>query len=357
MNVNDIKITLTASPKAKPAEGAELGFGQIFTDHMFLMDYTEGAGWHDPRIVPYGAIQLEPAAMVFHYGQSAFEGLKAYRKKDGGLLLFRPQKNFARMNASDARLCIPPLDEEFALVALKELLKVDSAWAPAAPGTTIYIRPFVIATDPFVGVRPSNKYLFIIILSPVGAYYPEGLAPVKIYVETEYVRAVRGGLGYTKASANYASSLKAQKKAKDLGFTQVLWLDAIERKYIEEVGTMNVFFIIGGKAVTPPLSGSILAGITRDSTIQLLKSFGVEVEERPLSIDEIKSAYRSGSLEEAFGTGTAAVVSPIGELIVGDESLVFSGGKIGALSQRLYDAITGIQYGEREDKFGWVERV
>lgn len=357
MDINDIKVTLAAAPKAKPEKGSELGFGQIFTDHMFLMNYTAGAGWHDPRIVPYGPVPLEPAAMVFHYGQSAFEGLKAYRAADGGALLFRPRMNFARLNVSDARLCIPALDEEFALLALKELIKTDIGWLPSDPGTTLYIRPFVIATDPFVGVRPSNTYLFIIILSPVGAYYPEGLAPVKIFVETEYVRAVKGGLGFTKASANYAASLKSQKKAKDLGFSQVLWLDAIERKYIEEVGTMNVFFKIGGKLVTPSLNGSILPGITRDSTIRLIQKFGYEVEEKPIAIDDIKAAYRAGELEEAFGTGTAAVVSPIGELIIDDEELALSGGKIGELSQKLYDSITGIQYGLIEDEFGWVERV
>jgi len=357
MNVNEIKIIMSANPKQKPPKGSELGFGQIFTDHMFLMDYSEGAGWRNPRVVPYESLSIDPAAMVFHYGQAAFEGLKAYRDKSGNILLFRPKMNFARLNVSDSRLCIPEFDEAFALGALKELLKIEKDWIPTTEGTSLYIRPFVIATDPFIGVRPSNTYLFIIILSPVGAYYPEGLAPVKIYVETEYVRAVRGGLGFTKAAANYAASLKSQKRAKDLGYTQVLWLDAIERKYIEEVGTMNVFFRIAGKVVTPALGGSILPGITRDSAIRLIKEFGYEIEERPLALAEITEAYARGDLEEAFGTGTAAVISPIGELIVEGKSLKLSGGKIGALSQRLYDTLTQIQYGVSDDPFGWVERV
>ena len=357
MNTADIKIIRTDAPKRKPEKGAELGFGRIFTDHMFLLDYTEGKGWHDPRIVPYANLSLDPASMVFHYGQAAFEGMKAYKGKGGEILLFRPRMNFARLNVSDERLCIPRLDEDFALCALKELLKIESGWIPDEPGTSLYIRPFVIAIDPYVGVRPSYRYLFIIILSPVGAYYPEGLAPTKIYVETEYVRAVRGGLGFTKAAANYAASLKSQQKAKELGYTQVLWLDGIERKYIEEVGTMNVFFKIAGKVVTPAIKGSILPGITRDSTIQLIKEFGIEIEERLLAIDEIAAAYKAGQLEEAFGSGTAAVISPIGELIIDDEAMTLSGGKIGPLSQKLYDTIVGIQYGEGEDIFNWVERV
>jgi len=357
MNSREIKVTLTAAPKKKPAKGSELGFGQIFTDHYFIMDYTEGLGWHNPRIVPYENLSLDPSSMVFHYGQAAFEGLKAYKGKNGETLLFRPNMNFERMNSSDARLCMPELDVGFVLEALKELLKVEAGWIPEDTGTSLYIRPFMIATDPFIGVRPSNTYLFLIILSPVGAYYPEGLAPVKIYVETEYVRAVRGGLGFTKAAANYAASLKSQKNAKERGYTQVLWLDAIERKYIEEVGTMNVFFKIGGKIVTPSLTGSILPGITRDSAIKLLKKFGFEVEERLVSLEEISAAYGAGMLEEAFGTGTAAVISPIGELIIGERRLALSDGKIGELSQRLYDTITRIQYGESEDPFDWVVRV
>ena len=357
MDIADIRTTLTQNPKQKPAKGETLGFGRLFTDHIFIMDYSTGVAWHDPRIVPYANLSLDPASMVFHYGQAAFEGLKAYRAQNGDTLLFRPRMNFMRQNSSNSRLCMPELDVEFALKALKELLKIENDWIPTDSGTSLYIRPFVIATDPFIGVRPSDTYMFIIILSPVGAYYPEGLAPVKINVETEYVRAVRGGLGFTKAAANYAASLKSQNKAKELGYSQVLWLDAIERKNIEEVGTMNVFFKIGDKVVTPALMGSVLPGVTRDSTIRLLNHFGYTVEERSISIEEIKSAYKSGLLEEAFGTGTAAVISPIGELAIGDDKMELSDGRIGDLAQKIYDTITGIQYGDKEDIFGWVERV
>ncbi|MDR1439006.1 MAG: branched-chain amino acid aminotransferase, partial [Clostridiales bacterium] len=311
----------------------------------------------DPRIVPYQSLALDPASMVLHYGQAVFEGLKAYKGKGGEIKLFRPQKNFQRLNASNERLCVPLLDEGFALGALKELLRVESAWIPAAEGTSLYIRPFVIATDPYLGVRPSHRYLFIMILSPVGNYYPEGLNPVKIYVESDYVRAVRGGLGFTKAAANYAASLKSQEKAKQLGYTQVLWLDGVHRKYIEEVGTMNVFFKIAGKVITPELQGSILPGVTRDSVIELLKKMGAAVEERPITIDEVVGAYEAGTLDEAFGTGTAAVISPIGELVMDDGAMRLSGGKIGPLSQRLYDEITGIQYGTAEDPFSWMVTV
>lgn len=348
-----ISVTLTKNKKQKPDEN-NLSFGKYFTDHMFVWDYEEGEGWKNARIVPYAPFPIDPAAMVFHYGQAVFEGLKAYLAKDGAVRLFRPEMNFARMNKSDERMCIPHFDEDFALYALKELIKIDRDWIPSAPGTTLYIRPFVIATEAAVGVHPSHSFMFIIILSPVGAYYPTGLEPVKIIIEDEYVRAVRGGVGFTKSSANYAISLKGQEKAIEKGYAQVLWLDGIERKYVEEVGTMNVFFYIGGKAVTPALGGSILPGITRDSVIRLLKSWNVPVEERKISIDEIFEANKSGALTEAFGSGTAAVISPIGELIMKDNHAVIGGGKIGALSQRLYDALTGIQYGEVKDDFNWM---
>ena len=352
-----ITIVETAAPKQKPADEGKLGFGQIFTDHMFAMDYEEGKGWFDPRIVPFGDIALSPAAMVLHYGQATFEGLKAYRAKGGGVQLFRPRKNFERMNWSNERLCMPKLDIDFVLRALKELVRLEAGWIPSAPGTSLYIRPLVFAADPFIGVRASDTYRFLIILSPVGSYYPEGLNPVKIYVEPEYVRAVRGGIGFAKAAANYAASLKAQYKAKNLGFAQVLWLDGVERKYIEEVGTMNIFFKIAGKVVTPALNGSILPGVTRDSSIALLKAQGLVVEERLVSIGEVREAYKSGALDEAFGVGTAAVVSPVGELVYGDERMELSGGRIGPVSKLLYDRITQIQYGEAEDPFGWVEKV
>ena len=352
----EIRVELTKNPKAKP-DPENLGFGNIFSDHMFIMDYTDGKGWHNPRIVPYGPIAYEPSIMVFHYGQSIFEGLKAYRISDEQVVLFRPDENMKRLNKSCDRLCIPRVDEEFAIEAMKKLISIDKDWVPNAPGTSLYIRPFIIATDPYLGVRPSNTYHFIIITGPVGAYYKEGLNPVKIYVESNYVRAVAGGLGEAKASANYAASLKAQEVAKKKGYTQVLWLDGIEKKYVEEVGTMNVFFVIGDEIVTPELNGSILPGITRKSCIELLKHWGLNVAERRLSIQEIYEAHDKGLLKEAFGTGTAAVISPIGELCWNDRKITLSNGRIGELSQKLYDELTGIQYCTKPDPFNWVVQV
>lgn len=352
----EIKVERTNSPKARPDQNS-LGFGDYFTDHMFIMDYTEGKGWHDPRIVPYASLSLDPATMVLHYGQAIFEGLKAYKTKDGRILLFRPHKNMERANISNSRLCIPPLDVDFAVEAIKAVVREDQDWIPEAEGTSLYIRPFIISTDPYLGVRPSYTYKFIIILSPVGAYYPEGIDPVKIYVESNYVRAVKGGMGYTKTPGNYAASLIAQVEAKNRGYTQVLWLDGVEKKYIEEVGTMNVFFKIDGEIVTPAVEGSILAGITRDSTIELLKSWGVPTTERQISIQELYDANAGGKLEEAFGTGTAAVISPIGELNWDGNVISINDGKIGEYAARIYDTMTGMQYGKLEDKFGWIEEV
>lgn len=352
-----IKIEKTANPKTKPADESKLGFGKIFTDHMFLMDYTSGQGWHDPRIVPYAPLNLEPSAMCLHYGQSVFEGMKAYRTDDNRILLFRPEKNMARLNVSNERLCIPEIDEAFAVEAIKQLVSVDKDWVPSAPGTSLYIRPFIIGIDPVVGVHPAHHLQFIVICSPVGAYYPEGLNPVKIYVEDKYVRAVKGGMGFAKTAGNYAASLKAQDEAEKQKYTQVLWLDGKERKYIEEVGTMNVFFQIDDEIVTPALQGSILSGITRMSAIEILKSWGLNVTERALSIQEVADAAKEGRLKEAFGTGTAAVISPIGHLKWGDTVMEIGEGKIGTLSQRLYDAMTGIQWGKLEDTFGWTVDV
>ncbi len=354
--MSEIRVELTKKPKAKPDEH-HLSFGDVFTDHMFLMDYDTGKGWHDARIVPYGPLPIDPAAMVLHYGQEVFEGMKAYKVKDGRILLFRPDENFKRMNTSNDRLCIPPIDEKFAVKALTKLIEVDKDWIPSLEGTSLYIRPFIIATDAHLGVRPSNHYYFVIILSPVSAYYPEGLNPVKIYVETKYVRAVRGGMGYVKTGGNYAASLKAQDEAEDQDYTQVLWLDGVERKYIEEVGTMNVFFKIDGKVVTPALQGSILPGITRKSTLEILRHWGMPVEERRITIKELAEAADAGKLDEAFGTGTAAVISPIGELKWGEKHMVINGGKIGTVSQRLYDTLTGIQWGKTPDPFGWTHEV
>lgn len=352
----NIKVTKTTVPKEKPDE-KHLGFGKIFTDHMFIMNYTEGQGWHDARIVPYGDITLSPASMVFHYGQEMFEGLKAYRGADGKPRLFRPDMNAKRTNATNERLCIPELPEEDFIEAVKAIVKIDEDWIPHESGTSLYVRPFIIATDDFLGVAPSKTYLFMIILSPSGAYYSSGLEPVGIWIEDDYVRAVRGGIGFAKTGGNYAASLKAQVKAHDGGYSQVLWLDGVERKYIEEVGAMNIFFKIDGKIVTPMLSGSILPGITRNSVLTLCKTWGMDVEERRISVDELIEAQKTGKLEEVFGTGTAAVISPVGTLRYMDEVMVIGDGTIGEVSQRLYDTVTGIQNGTVEDKFGWIVTV
>ena len=349
----DIKITKTTSPKQKPAPGQPLGFGKIFTDHMFVMDYTEGKGWHDPRIVPYENLSLAPSAMVFHYGQEMFEGLKAYKGEDGSVYLFRPDMNAKRANNSNKRLVIPELPVEDFVDAVKAVVDVDRDWIPTDPGTSLYIRPFIIATDEFLGVAPSKTYLFIIILSPSGAYYESGLEPVGIWIEDEYVRAVKGGMGYTKTGGNYAASLIAQVKAHDDGYSQVLWLDGVERKYIEEVGAMNIMFKINGKVVTPMLNGSILPGVTRDSILTVCRDWGYEVEERRISVDELVAAAKDGSLEEVWGTGTAAVVSPVNKLRYEDEVMNIGDGSIGELTQKLYDELTGIQWGKLPDKRGW----
>jgi len=353
----DIKIQKTAAPKAKPAAGQKLGFGKIFTDHMFVMNYTEGKGWHDPRVVPYENISLAPSAMVFHYGQEMFEGLKAYKGPDGQVYLFRPDMNAKRTNNTNDRLVIPQIPVEDFVQAVKAVVDVDRDWVPTDPGTSLYIRPFIIATDEFLGVAPSKTYLFMIILSPSGAYYESGLAPVGIWIEDEYVRAVRGGIGYAKTGGNYAASLIAQQKAHDAGYSQVLWLDGVDRKYIEEVGAMNIFFKISGKVVTPALNGSILPGITRNSVIELCKSWGYEVQERKISADELLQAQADGTLEEVFGTGTAAVISPVGKLRYKDDVMTINGGSIGPLSQKLYDTITGIQLGILPDEKGWRVKV
>lgn len=353
----NIKYELTEQRKAKP-DWNNLGFGRHFTDHMFIMDYDKGMGWHDARIVPYQNLSLDPACMVFHYAQEMFEGLKAYRTPTGEIQLFRPDKNIERMNNTNTRLCIPHLEPSDVLDALKALVSVEKEWVPCEEGTSLYIRPFIIATDVQLGVHPSKSYKFMIILSPVGSYYPEGIKPVKIFVEREYVRAVKGGTGYAKVGGNYACSLIGQEKAEQMGYSQVLWLDGIEHKYIDEVGAMNVFFVIDGTVVTPALEeGNILPGVTRASCIQLLKSLGYKVEERKLSLDEVIDAYNGGKLNEAFGTGTAAVVSPMGLLDTGDLKMVINGGEIGEIAKKLYDTLTGIQWGRLEDSFDWTVKV
>ncbi len=354
--MQEFPITRAQTLKAKP-DPKKLGFGKIFTDHMFLMNYDAGKGWHDGRIVPYGPIALEPCAMVFHYAQEVFEGMKAYRAPDGGVQLFRPYENARRFQDSCARLCIPSMDEELFVQAVKQLVKVEADWVPNEPGTSLYIRPFVFAADPSLGVHASHSYIFCVILSPVGAYYAAGINPVKIYVEDEDVRAVRGGTGFTKCGGNYAASIRAGERAEELGYAQVLWLDGVERKYIEEVGSMNVMFKIDGTVVTPKLTGSVLPGITRKSCIELIRSWGIPVEERLLSAQELFDAAQSGKLDEAWGTGTAAVVSPIGWMKWEDKDVEVCGGKIGPLTQKLYDTLTGIQWGTVADPHGWVVKL
>ena len=353
----DIKIEKTMNPKPIPGPENPLVFGTIFTDHMYVMEYSTEKGWHDPAIMPYQPITLDPSAMVFHYGQEMFEGLKAYKTEDGRILLFRPDKNAERAVNSNRRLMIPEIPVDDFINGVKTLVELDQAWIPTKEGTSLYVRPFVIATDPFLGVRPSNTYKFIIILSPVGAYYPEGLNPVKIWIEDEFVRAVRGGIGEAKAGGNYVASMAAQVKAHEEGYSQVLWLDGVERKYIEEVGAMNIFFKINGTVVTPVLNGSILPGVTRNTCIELCKEWGLPVEERRISVEELEEAARTGALEEVWGTGTAAVISPVGHLRYVNDVFQIGDGGIGEISQRLYDTVTGIQLGKIQDTHGWTMEV
>lgn len=348
----EIKLELNKTLKTKPSDN-ELGFGKHFTDHMFIMDYDEGVGFHDARIVPYGPIEIEPASMVLHYAQETFEGLKAYRHQDGVISLFRPYMNAQRMNRSNERLCMPKIPEDMFVEAIKKLVEVESDWVPSAPGTSLYIRPFMFASENSVGVHAAISYKFMIILSPVGSYYKEGVNPVKIWVEDEYVRAVKGGTGFAKCGGNYAGGIIAQEKAVKNGYTQVLWLDGVHRKYVEEVGTMNAMFVIDNKVITAPLQGSVLPGVTRDSILILLNQWGYEVEERELSIDELMEAARTNRLNEAFGTGTAAVISPIGQLCYKGEEVKINNFKTGTLTQKIYDQLTGVQWGLVEDTLEW----
>lgn len=353
---NKIKVIKNEAPKVKPKED-ELGFGKYFTDHMFVMDYNPQNGWHNARIVPYGNMEFDPSTMVFHYGQAIFEGMKAYINDKGQAVIFRPMENIKRLNMSARRLCIPEVDKEFLLKSLKTLIDIERDWIPKAHGTSLYIRPFIIATDSSLGVKPSQTYKLLIILSPVGAYYAEGIKPVKIYVTEKYVRASKGGVGHTKTAGNYAASLYAAEQAAEKGYTQVLWLDAKEHKYVEEVGTMNIFFKIDDCLITPPLEGSILGGITRASVIEMAKEMGITVKERAITIQEVYNAHAAGKLEEVFGTGTAAVISPVGVLNWNDNIIEVNQGQMGNLSQMIYDKITGIQYGKLEDTKGWIEKI
>ncbi len=349
----EFPITLTTTPKQPPADDT-LRFGNVFTDHMFMMEYDDGRGWHNPRIVPYAPFSLDPACCVLHYAQAVFDGLKAFRGPDGRIRIFRGPDHAARLNRSSERLCIPQIDPELIEESFRALIEVDQRWVPAKPGTALYIRPTIIATETFLGVHPSHSYLYYVILSPVGAYYAEGMNPVKILATDTHVRAVQGGLGAAKTAGNYAASLYGAEEAQKAGFTQVLWLDGVEHRYLDEVGTMNIMLKIGDEVITPPLNGAILAGITRESTLRLMRDWGLRVSERQVAIDEVVAASQNGTLAEMWGTGTAAVVSPVGELGYKGERIVINGGKTGALTQRLYDAIVGIQYGTLPDPYGWA---
>ena len=352
----EIKKTLTQSPKQKPDQ-SNLGFGKYFSDHMVTVDYSDDKGWHNAQLVPYGPICLDPAAMVFHYGQELFEGMKAYPAADGRVLLFRPEKNAERMIRSCERMCMALLPTEDFIQCVEALVNADRDWIPTAPGTSLYLRPFIIATDAMLGVHASHTYKAVFIASPTGSYYPNGFAPIRIFVEDEYTRASRGGTGYAKCGGNYGGSLKAQEKAQELGYNQVLWLDSVEQKYVEEVGAMNMMFKIDGEIITAPLDGTILPGVTRDSCLQLLRDWGCKVSERKLSVDELIGAAHSGKLEEAFGCGTAAVISPVGEICYKGEKHVINNFEIGEISQKLYDNLTGIQWGRLPDPHGWTREV
>jgi branched-chain amino acid aminotransferase len=355
----EIKITKIDPErmKPKPEDESKLGFGQIFTDHFFIVEYDNNEGWHNASIEPLRPLSLDPAAMCLHYGQEIFEGMKAYRGENGSVYLFRPEENMNRMNLSAERLCMPPIDIDLFMEALKKLVLLEKDWIPHGAGTSLYIRPTMIATEPALGVHPSGQYLFFIIVGPVGAYYPEGFSPTKIYVSEKHVRAAQGGVGDCKAAGNYAASLYASEEALKMGCAQVLWLDARERKYVEEVGTSNIFFVIGDDLITPPLSGSILPGVTRDSVILLAKSWGVNVLEKRLSMDEILNSIADGTLKETFASGTAAIVSPVGKIHYRGKDHVISDGNTGPLTERLYNEILGIQYGEKKDPFGWRMKI
>ncbi|MBQ8689195.1 MAG: branched-chain amino acid aminotransferase [Clostridia bacterium] len=352
----DIKIIKTQEPKQMPNE-SELGFGKYFSDHMFVMEYEDGKGWINARIVPFGYISLHPASTVLHYGAEIFEGLKAYRIADGTVQLFRPMENIKRMNTSAERMCLPTIDEDVALEILETFVRCEKDWVPHSKGSSLYIRPYMFGNDETLGVHTVKRATFMIIASPSGSYYKEGINPVKIMIESEDVRTVRGGTGYAKCGGNYAASTRAGERANKKGYSQVLWLDGVERKYIEEVGAMNVMFKINGEIITPALTGSILPGITRKSCIEVLKRLGYSVSERLFSVEELLAAMKSGTLEEAWGCGTAAVVSPIGRLMYEDVEYVINNEQIGEVTQKLYDILTGIQWGQLEDEYGWIHKL
>ena len=352
-----IAVTKSTALKNKPTNENSLGFGKIFSDHMFIMEYEKGKGWFDPKIQPYQSLAIDPASVVLHYGQEIFEGLKAYRSAENDILLFRPRDNALRLNQSAVRMCMPEIDPDEAVEAIKAIVDMERDWVPKSEGTSLYLRPTMFASDVGLGVHASHKYTFFIICSPSGAYYPRGLAPIRIYVEDRYVRAVRGGTGFAKTGGNYASSLKAAEEAAEKGYEQVLWVDGADRKYVEEVGAMNMMFVLGGKLCTPALEGTILPGITRDSILTLAREMGLTVEERKIEVDELMEAGKNGTLQEAFGTGTAAVVSPVGELTYKGTTVGVNNGEIGTWTRKLYETLTGIQWGKIKDTHGWVTKV
>jgi branched-chain amino acid aminotransferase len=353
----EIQILPLNTLKPRITDESQLVFGKQFTDRMFVMEYDAGLGWHSPRIAPYGPFLLDPAALVFHYAQEIFEGLKAFRWADNSIALFRPEENIRRFNRSATRMCMPEVDEDFFLHALTELLRLETDWVPRCDGTSLYIRPTMIATEPVLGVKPAEKYLCYIILSPVGAYYKGGLNPVRIKISDDYARVAPGGTGEAKTGGNYAASLRASMEAMQQGYDQVLWLDAVHRKFVEEVGSMNICFLYDGRVITSPLKGTILDGITRRSVLTLVQEMGYEVEERAMTVDELLDGAENGRLAEAFGTGTAAVVSSVGQLTYRNRTVQFGGGKAGQLTLKLYQTLTGIQYGRIPDTHGWVKTL
>lgn len=353
----EIKIFKNENPKSKPTDESKLGFGKCFTDHMFIVEYTEGVGWHNARIQPYGPLMIDPASPVLHYSQEIFEGLKAYRRADGHIQMFRPLENARRMNRSAERMVMPELDEQFQLKAMKMLVELEQDWVPHRDGTSLYLRPTMISDGAELGVHPAKHYLYYIICSPAGSYYKNGMAPIRIHIEDSYVRAVKGGTGAAKTGGNYSASLRAAYEAAKKGFDQVLWLDGKENRYVEEVGAMNMMFVIDNQVCTAPTGGSILPGITRKSVLQLATDMGLEIQERPISVEELFEAYEKGLLTEAFGTGTAAVISPVGLLEYRGREMLLSNGKIGPVAQAIYDKLTNIQWGKETDPYNWIEQV
>ncbi|MCB9422684.1 MAG: branched-chain amino acid aminotransferase [Ardenticatenaceae bacterium] len=354
----DIQILPLDETKLKPVPEHDFGFGNKFANRMFSQKYTAGVGWHDAQIGPYAPFTLDPATAVFHYAQEIFEGLKAYRRPDGNINLFRPWENMKRFNNSARRMAMAPVDEEEHLAAIAKLVELESKWVPRVPGAALYIRPTMIATEAALGVHASTEYLHYVIIGPVGSYFKEGFNPVPVYISDQYRRAVRGGVGSAKTGGNYAASLFVGEDAKTKGYSQVLWLDAIEGRYIEEVGAMNIAFVYEGKhIVTPQLTGSILPGVTRDSVLTLGRDLGYEVSEEQIDVNEMLADVQSGRITEVFGCGTAAVIAPVGKFGYKDEEYIINNYEVGPVAKQLFDELTGIQYGRIPDRFGWTMMI